>query len=447
MFANLLNGLERCRTLLLLPLLVAPLCQAAEPSESATAGTPTAIVIRAGRLIDVESGRVLNDQQILIRGGHIVDVGPTVQKPEAAQIIDLGNMTVLPGLIDCHTHLADLADSEPLSLLRLSAVETAYAAIPNAKVTLLAGFTTVRDVGVYRAFNDVAMRDAIAKGIIIGPRMYVAGAYVTISQGAGAMTGLPPDIQLPLDYRFGEANGPWEVRQKIRELAHRGADHIKILTTGAVLTHGSNPKSIEFTPEEIEAAVGEARNFGLKVEAHAHAPEGIKNAIRAGVASIEHATLIDDEGIALAKKNGTYLDMDIYDEECIQSSPATPADFLQHDRDLAEAQRRNFTKAVRAGVKMTFGTDAGVCAHGINARQFAFMVKYGMTPMQAIQSATVNAADLIGHSDLFGSLKAGKAADIIAVRGDPLADIRALETVDFVMKEGVVYKRDGRPAL
>ncbi len=407
------------------------------------------VAIRAGKLVDVESGHILTNQLILVRDGKIQFVGAaeaaTAQVPPDATTLDLSNETVLPGLVDCHTHLADLADAEPLSLLRRSAVETAYAAIPNARATLMAGFTTVRDVGVYRAFNDVAMRDAIAHGIFVGPRMYVAGAYVTISQGAGAMTGLPPDIQLPLDYRFGEANSPWEVRQKIRELAHRGADHIKILTTGAVLTHGSNPKSIEFTPEEIQAAVDEAANFGLRVEAHAHAPEGIKNAIRAGVASVEHATLIDDEGIALAKKHGTYLDMDIYDEECIQSSPDTPADFLQHDRDLADAQRRNFTKAVRAGVKMTFGTDAGVCPHGVNARQFAFMVKYGMTPMQAIQAATVNAADLIGHSELFGSIKAGKAADIIAAAGDPLSDIRTLEAVTFVMKDGVVYKWKGQP--
>jgi imidazolonepropionase-like amidohydrolase len=344
--------------------------------------------------------------------------------------------------VDCHTHLADLAYSEPLDVLKRSAVETAYAAIPNARVTLLAGFTTVRDVGVYRAFNDVAMRDAIANGMFIGPRMYVAGAYVTISQGAGDMTGLPPDIQLPWDMHYGVANGPWEVRQKIRELAHRGADHIKVLSTGAVLTHGSNPKSIEFTPEELRAAVEEAGNFGLRVAAHAHAAEGIKNAIRAGVASVEHATLIDDEGIALAKQHGTYLDMDIYDEECIQSAPDTPADFLAHDRDLGALQRRNFTKAVRAGVKMTFGTDAGVCPHGVNARQFAFMVKYGMTPMQAIQSATVNAADLIGHSELFGSIAAGKSADIVAVKGDPLADIQVLEHVSFVMKEGTVYKHE-----
>src|SRR6267143_7334080 len=266
-------------------------------------------VIRAGKLIDVDAGRVQANQMILVRGGKIEAVGENLAVPAGATVIDLSKMTVLPGLIDCHTHLADTGDAEPLHVLQRTSAETAYAAIPNARVTLLAGFTTVRDVGVYRAFNDVAMRDAIANGIIVGPRMYVAGAYITISEGAGAMTGLPPDIQLPLDYRFGIANSPWEVRQKIRELAHRGADHIKILTTGAVLTHGSNPKSIEFTPEEIQAAVDEANNFGLRVEAHAHAAEGIKNAIRAGVASIEHASLIDDEGIALAKEHGTYLDM------------------------------------------------------------------------------------------------------------------------------------------
>jgi len=402
-------------------------------------------VIRAGKLVDVDAGRVLTNQMLVVRGGKIEAMGENLSVPASATVIDLSKMTVLPGLIDCHTHLADMGDAEPLLVLQKSAAESAYAVIPNARVTLLAGFTTVRDVGVYRAFNDVALRDAIAKGIVIGPRMFVAGAYITISGGAGAMTGLAPDIQLPWDLHYGEANSPWEVRQKVRLLAHRGADHIKILSTGAVLTHGSNPKSIEFTPEELQAAVDESRNFGLRVEAHAHAAEGIKNAIRAGVASIEHATLIDDEGITLAKEHGTYLDMDIYDEECIQDAGKankTPADFLEHDRDLGEIQRRNFTRALRAGVKMSFGTDAGVCPHGINARQFAFMVKYGMTPMQAIQSATRDAGDLLGKSSLLGSLRPGKYADIIAVSGNPLEDIRVLENVKFVMKEGEIYKQE-----
>ncbi len=411
------------------------------PSVAASPPAPEPLtVIRAGRLVDVVAGRVLTDQLVIVRGKKIEAVGSALAIPAGAEVIDLSGMTVLPGLVDCHTHLADIASEEPLAVVQRSAVELAYATLPNPRLTLLAGFTTVRDVGVYRALNDVAMRDAIDAGLIPGPRMYVAGAYVTISEGAGAMTGLAPDVILPKDLRFGEANSPWEVRQRIRELAHRGADHIKVLATGAVLTHGSNPKSIEFTPEELQAAVSEAANFGLKVEAHAHAPEGIKNAIRAGVASIEHATLIDDEGIALAKKAGTYLDMDIYDGECIQSSPNTPADFLEHDRGLDEAQRQNFRKAVRAGVKMAYGTDAGVCPHGINARQFAFMVRYGMTPMQAIQAATVNAADLIGHPELFGSVTSGKSADIIAVHGDPTVDVSVLEHVSFVMKEGHVYK-------
>jgi imidazolonepropionase-like amidohydrolase len=407
---------------------------------------PTQVtVIRAGKLVDVDAGRVLSNQLIVVRGGKIEAIGENLAMPAGATVIDLSKMTVLPGLIDCHTHLADGArDADPISQLKKTAAQVALESVPNARVTLESGFTTVRDVGVYRALGDVALRDAINHGYIAGPRMYVAGAYITITGGAGAMTGFAPDIQLPWDLHYGEANSPWEVRQKVRLLAHDGVDHIKVLSTGAVLTHGSNPSSVEFTPEELEAAVDEAKHFGLRVEAHAHAAEGIKNAIRAGVASVEHATLIDDEGIALAKERGTYLDMDIYDEECIQEdgkNGGAPADFLEHDRGLGEAQRQRFTKAVRAGVKMSFGTDAGVCPYDAASRQFAFMVKYGMTPMQAIQAATRNAADLLGKSELLGSIQPGKYADIIAVSDDPLADVRALEHVNFVMKEGKIYKQ------
>ena len=402
-------------------------------------------VIRAGKLVDPDSGTVLSDQVILIRDARIEKVGKNIEIPANAATIDLSQMTVLPGLIDCHTHLADGARSgEPLNQFKKTAAQIALESVPNARAMLDSGFTTVRDVGAYRALGDIALRDAINHGDIVGPRMYVAGAYVTISGGAGALTGLAPDVALPWDLHYGEANSPWEVRRVIRQLAHDGADHIKILSSGAVLTHGSNPKSQEFTPEELRAAVDEAGHFGLRVAAHAHAPEGIRNAIRAGVASLEHATMIDDEGIALAKQHGTYLDMDIYDEECIQEEGRkgnVPADFLEHDAQLGQIQRDNFRKAVAAGVKMAFGTDAGVCAYGTSAKQFAFMVKYGMTPMQAIQAATSSAADLLGHSSEFGSIKPGKFADVIAVFGDPLADIRTLEDVKFVMKAGKIYKQ------
>ncbi len=436
---------------MLIVLLCTTVASRASFAQSAPRPTPMATAIQAGRLVDVDAGKVLSDQIVLIQSGKITAVGPSkgvdaVSIPDGATVIDLRNMTVLPGLIDCHTHLADGArdpSGDPLGYLKKTAAQVAYESVPNARVTLEAGFTTVRDVGVYRALNDVALRDAIARGDVIGPRMYVVGAYVTITGGAGALTGAAPDITLPWDMHYGQADSPWEVRAVIRKLANQGVDAIKILSSGAVLEHGSNPNSQEFTEEELRAAVEEAHSFGLRVAAHAHSAQGIKNAINAGVASVEHATMIDDEGIRLAKEHGTYLDMDIYDEECIEADARAgriPMDFVAHDHDLGQIQRDNFRKAVAAGVKLSFGTDAGVCPYGMNAKQFAFMVKYGMTPMQAIQSATANAADLLGHSDLIGSIKPGQSADVIAVANDPLADVSALENVSFVMKEGVVYK-------
>jgi len=406
-------------------------------------------VVRAGRLVEPDSGTVLTDQVIVVDGGKIQAVGKGLAIPAGATVIDLSDKTVLPGFIDCHTHLADgnvVLNGDTFDALKKTASQIVLESVPNAQKTLLSGFTTVRDVGTYRALNDIALRDAISRGDIMGPRMYVAGAYITITGGAGALTGQAPDIQLPWDLHYGEANSPWEVRQKIRLLAHDGVDHIKVLSSGGVLTHGSNPKATEFTLQELQAAVEEAHAFGLRVAAHAHSTQGIKNAIRAGVASIEHATLIDDDGIALAKQRGTYLDMDLNYAECHKEKAkqgTIPPDFLEHERELGEGYPQTFRKVVQAGVKMSFGTDLGICPYGSSPKQFALMVKYGMTPMQAIQAATSNAADLLGHSDLIGSIKPGKSADMVAVSGDPLKEIKLLESVEFVMKEGKVYKQAG----
>src|SRR5499427_1690404 len=400
-----------------------------------------AIAIRAGHLIDTLAGRATGAQVIVVRDGLIVDVGPDVQVPGGARVIDLAAYTVLPGLMDAHTHLTiDQRNQDPLAELEHTAAARAFGAIPNARAVLLAGFTTVRDLGSYRALVDVALRDAINRGDVIGPRMYVAGAYVTIAGGAGAVTGFAPDVTPPWDLRYGAANSPSEVRERVRMLAGQRVDVIKMFATGAVLTHNSNPSGREATPEELAAGADEARNFGLKLAVHAHGAEGIKAAIRAGAASIEHGTLMDDEGRALMKQHGTYLVPTLEIRECVGKN--YPPELVNKAQQIMTAQLANFRKAVAAGVKIGFGTDIGVCRFGTNAREFTLMVENGMTPMQAIQAATTADADLLGVSAQLGSITQGKLADIIAVRGDPLRDVRLLEDVRFVMKAGRVYKED-----
>jgi imidazolonepropionase-like amidohydrolase len=398
-------------------------------------------LVHAGKLVDVDAGAVLVDQAVRIDGTRVVAVEPWREGlAKGNKVLDWSAYTVLPGLMDMHTHLADEGQSaDPATPLKSNPARDAFIGARNARDTLFAGFTTVRDVGVYRGFADVQLRDAINRGDIPGPRMYVAGAYITIPGGGGEITGLPPGTVVPEEFRRGVSTTEDEIRAKVDYLIDNGADHIKVIATGAVLTAGTEPGESEYTEAQIRAAVEEATRRGTFVEAHAHGAEGIKRAVRAGVRSIEHGSLIDDEGIALMVEHHTWLDADIYNGDYIDTvgrAAGWGEEIMRKNIETTDAQREGFRKAVRAGVRMTFGTDAGVYPHGDNARQFAYMVRYGLTPMQAIQSATINAATLLGRETQIGSIAPGKAADLIAVTGDPLADIEVLRRVDSVVKDG-----------
>ena len=436
--------MKRLFSILLLLIVCMPLIAQQPPSEPA----PKAIYIHAGRLFDATSDSVRENVLIVVLGERIKSVAPfrAGSIPRGATVIDLSHATVLPGLIDCHTHLGARADRyDEIYRFKDTPFSSAFAAVVNARKTLDAGFTSVRDVGSL-PFLAVDLRNSINEGLVPGPRIVASGPAISITGGHGDLNNYSPQTRVsmfPQERDFQIADGVDQVRHVVRAQVKYGVDVIKILATGGVLSKGDSPGAPQFSPEELKVAAEEAHMAGRKIAAHAHGAQGIKNAILAGIDSIEHASLIDDEGIRLAKEHGVYLVMDIYNDDYILGKAAEfglPKENLDKERMVGQLQRQNFEKAVKAGVKMAFGTDAGVYPHGDNAKQFYYMVKYGMTPAQAIRAATSSAADLIGRAQDVGTVEAGKYADLIAVTADPLKDVRALENVGFVMKGGVVYK-------
>ena len=399
--------------------------------------------VRCGKLLDVHSGRMLTDQLIVFDAdGVITAVGPASStSATAGTAIDLSSATCLPGLIDVHTHLTGDPSSSGYQALGISVPREAITGAKNARRTVRAGFTTVRNVGA-RGYTDVALRDGINDGDVEGPRMLVSGPPLGITGGHCDNNLLPFEFH---HIAGGVADGPWAARAKVRETVKYGADLIKICASGGVLSKGDQPGTPQYTLEEMQAIAEEAHKLGRKVAAHAHGTQSIKDAIRAGIDSIEHSSLIDDEGIALAKQHGTYLVFDIYNDDFILQEGAKAGmlpESIEKEKKIGRLQRENFRRAFQSGTKMAFGTDAGVYPHGDNARQFAKMVEWGMKPVDAIQAATVHAADLLGWSAKVGSLEPGRYADVIAVSGDPLADVRVLESVKFVMKGGAVVRSD-----
>ncbi|ALL12613.1 metal-dependent hydrolase family protein [Caulobacter henricii] len=398
--------------------------------------------LSAARMLDVASGKYVENPVVIITDGRITAVGKKgeIALPAGAKLIDLPGATLLPGLIDMHVHLDSLAEVGGYNSLQYSDAFWSVIQTANAKATLEAGFTTVRNVGSDR-FNDVGLREAIDGGYVPGPRVVTAGYAIGATGGHCDSTYFPPSMAQKGPY---VADGAEEGRKQVRAVRKYGAQVIKICATGGVFSRNTEPGQQQLSLAEMSAIVDEAHMWGLKVAAHAHGAAGIKDAIRAGVDTIEHVSLVDDEGIKLAVQKGAWFSMDIYNTDYTQSEGKKNGvleDNLRKDREIGDVQRENFRKAIKAGVKMVLGTDAGIYPHGQNAKQFAVMVRYGASPLQAIQSATVNAAQALGQEKDVGQVAVGRYADIIAVSGDPLADVTTLEKPVFVMKGGAVVRQ------
>ena len=413
-------------------------------AEEAPKAQPLTIV-KAARVIDTVAGTVREAHAILIDGEKVKAIGPaaelTKSAPADARLIDLGDATLLPGLIDCHTHITAQPQNYYDDIFRRSPIDVAVSAHIYARRTLEAGFTTVRDVGA-EEFVDIALRNAINAGRVVGPRILASGVGLGSTGGHADLNGFSPYLRFQ-HIAPGVVDGPDAIRKAVRTNIKFGADWIKIMASAGVLSEEESVGAPQYSVDEMKAAVEEAAMSGHKVAAHAHGAEAIKMALRAGVASIEHGSLIDDEGIRMMKQAGTWLVADIYNDDYILAEFTRlgyPQKIIEKERLVGRLQRENFRKAVRAGVKVAYGTDAGVYPHGGNGKQFVKMVEWGLTPMQAIQAATVSAADLIGWKEKVGQITPGFFADIIAVRGDPLKDVAVLENVGFVIKGGAVYK-------
>jgi imidazolonepropionase-like amidohydrolase len=400
-------------------------------------------VIRGGHVLNVRTGELRANQAIVIEGDKIAQIGPSGEVAAAPgdTTIELPDATLLPGLIDMHTHLTFELSSLSYAGLGISAAREALHGARNAKRTLEAGFTTVRNLGAFD-YADIALRDAINDGDVIGPRIAASGPALSITGGHCDENLLPPAFHFQ---RSGVADGVEAVQHKVREVIRYGADVIKVCATGGVLSKGDDPNASQYTLEEMKAIVADAHRLGRKVAAHAHGAEGVRWASEAGVDSIEHGHLMDDAAIATLKKNGTYLVPTLFLGEYMEKNmdrSDIPEYSKQKMRDVTAAMRKNIGKAFAAGVKVAFGTDAAVYPHGLNAGEFHVYVQLGMTPLASIQTATINASDLLGSKFPVGSLEPGKFADVIAVDGDPTKDVTILEHVKFVMKGGSVYKND-----